>query len=188
MSIVRNPPGLVYRFSISYRAAGLIGRDQGRRRSPTPPNTHTYAHERLQRRPTVDPQIFIPFNHVLLEQTYDRRAACDTHATEKTLEPESRANQKKVQRTERKVPKLLTSLDKVALRHRRLDTADHHRADTHRHDAPKLRAVDRHDLAHVLAINVQRRPDRLRLQQTFKRVSQRICRRTKQATLLTFTV
>jgi hypothetical protein len=64
-------------------------------------------------------------------------------------------------RTECKVTKLLSALDKVALRHCRLDTTDHHSANTHRHDSSKLRTINRHNLACVFAINVQCRPDRL---------------------------
>lgn len=66
-------------------------------------------------------------------------------------------------RTEGKVAELLSAFDLLALFDSRDDRADHHRADTHRDGAPEGRAVDRYDLARVLAINVKRRPYRLRL-------------------------
>lgn len=66
--------------------------------------------------------------------------------------------------TERKVSKLLPALDEIALLDRRLDASDHHGADADGHDAAELRTVDGHDLPRVLSVDVQRRPDRLRLQ------------------------
>ena len=66
-------------------------------------------------------------------------------------------------RTEGEVSKLIPSLDVVALLHRGVYAPNHHRTDTHAHDAAKLRAVDRHDLTDILAVYIQRRSDSLRL-------------------------
>ena len=82
--------------------------------------------------------------------------ACKLHVSET-----EGANEKT--RTERKIAELVPSLHLLALLHRRVDAPDHHRADAHAHHPPKLRAIDRHDLAHVLPVHVQRGADRLRL-------------------------
>ena len=60
-------------------------------------------------------------------------------------------------RTKGEVTKLLTSLDFLAFLDGSLDTTYHHSADTHGHDAPKGRAINRNDLADVFAVNVESR-------------------------------
>ena len=68
--------------------------------------------------------------------------------------------------TERKVSELVTSFDLGALFHRCVDAPNHHRADADAHDTPKLRAINGNDLANVLAVNVERGPDSLWLDNT----------------------
>jgi hypothetical protein len=69
----------------------------------------------------------------------------------------------RTQLTESEITKLLPTLRILALLHRRLATAHHHRTNAHPHHMPKLWAVDWHDLARVLAVNTKRRVDDWRL-------------------------
>lgn len=143
---------------MSYSLRAAI-RDRGL--SLAPPETHPDANESLEARAAVDQQVLVPFDAGgLLEKNDDGRATC---ARKRKSAIRTSVMSVRRRRTEREVSKLLAALDLLALLDRRVDAPDHHRADAHAHDAAELRAVDRDDLPHVLAVDVERSPDSLGL-------------------------
>lgn len=91
-----------------------------------------------------------------------------------------------IRRTKGKVPEFFPTLDLLTLINGCEDAADHHCADADGHDTTKAGAVDRNDLAHILAVNVQGGPDGLRLTGAFAHQFRR--HHVEKTTELTFTV
>jgi hypothetical protein len=58
--------------------------------------------------------------------------------------------------TERKIPKLFTTLNRLTFFNRGFNAAHHHSTDTYSHNSTELRTINRYNFANVLAIHIQR--------------------------------
>lgn len=125
----------------------------------TPPNPHPHAHERLQRSTSVHHQVLVPLHRPLFEQHHDRRSAYDIDMQCINVP----VVQRDMSPTKREIPQFLPTHHVLSFVYRRLDAPHHHRTDADRHDASKLRTLNRYNLARVLPIHVQGTANCLRL-------------------------